>query len=290
MAGVYEIITERIIKLLEEGTVPWKMPWRVGSPKNLVSGKPYRGLNSLILASAPYEQPWWVTFKQAHGKGGHVRKGEHGWPCVYWNLFAKVNEEGKRERIPIIRYYTLFNVEQTEGVEYPPMPEREFSPIEACVKVVEGMPNPPEIKQGGNQAFYRPPADLVGIPKPERFDSPESFYSTLFHELTHSTGHTRRLNREEVMKRNAFGSQDYSKEELVAEMGSAFLCGHCAIEPAVMESSASYIGSWLKKLRDDKKLVITAASRGQKACDYILDKSEDGSGEEATPGEKEVSH
>ena len=277
MANVYQIITGRIAGMLEEGTVPWKKPWKGSqfTPKNLVSGKEYRGLNIFMLASAGFENPYWLTYKQSASRGGQVKKGEHGWPCIFWKpVQGRDKETGEKKNFPLLRYYTVFNVEQTEGFDYPKVeiPNLDFTPIEQCESLVEKMQSPPGIEHGGGQAFYRPPADLVGMPKQERFNGEEEYYSTLFHELTHSTGHESRLNRKEVAKRTYFGSSDYSREELVAEMGAAFLCGHTGIENKILGNSAAYISSWLGKLKDDKTLVVRAGAQAQKASDYVLGK------------------
>lgn len=288
MASVYEIITQRIVELLEKGTVPWHKPWKGASqiPKNLVSGREYRGVNVFVLASAGFETPWWLSFRQAIGRGGHVKKGTQGFPVIYWNWTSldgemqSESEDAEKEarppkrKTPFVRYYTVFNVLQTEGVEYPKTEatESRFTPLEVCEQVVESYKNPPKIETLYEKAFYRPSQDLVGMPSPDKFDRTEDYYSTLFHELSHSTGHSSRLARRGIMERTVFASNDYSKEELVAEMGAAFLCGHSGIESRIVDSSASYINSWLGRLRNDKRLVIEAASQAQRSTDYILNK------------------
>lgn len=301
MSKVYQIITERIISLLEKGTVPWHKPWKgsENSPRNLVSSKPYRGVNVFVLQSAGYDAPYWLTFKQAKDRGGAVKKGQHGSPVVYWKWLeaSKGNQDGeahddeeaqhsqsrgarRKQQRGYPLYYTVFNVEQTEGVLYPKIEtstSNPFTPVELCERVVEGYHSPPTIEKTHPRAFYRPPADLVGMPKPEGFDRAEDFYSTLFHELTHSTGHASRLGRPGIMERTVFGDSDYSKEELIAEMGAAFLSGHCGIEQKLLENSAAYIDSWLSNLREDSRLVVHAAAQGQKAADYILDVNYDNS-------------
>lgn len=269
---IYEMINERIIELLEKGQIPWRKPWVSGEPVNFISQKVYRGINPFILISSGFSCPFWVSFKQAKGKGGRIKKGEKGFPVVFWKWIEVEDcdvEKGKK-RVPFLRYYTVFNLEQTEGIEIP-MPEtRNFQPIVKAEKVIHEMPNAPIIKHEEPRAFYRPSDDLVNMPKANLFQSDEKYYSTLFHELTHSTGHPSRLNRDEILKVTLFGSHDYSKEELVAEMGSAFLCGHCGIEPAVIENQAAYIQSWLKKLQSNKKWLVYAAAKAQKATDFIL--------------------
>ena len=277
---VYQIVTDRIIGLLESGTVPWRKPWAsgaVGHPQNLTSGKRYRGINVFLLSAVGYGSPYWLTYRQAQGRGGNVRKGEHAIPVVFWKQWETTRtdpETGERGRvtIPVLRYFNVFNVEQCEGIEYPKpeQPATPFEPIEQCEHVVEEMPKRPEIRHGEARAWYQPSADLVNMPRPELFSQPEEYYSTLFHELTHSTGHRGRLNRKGIADVHPFGSADYSREELVAEMGAAFLGGHCGIEPATIENSAAYIGGWLRRLKGDEKLVVQAAGQAQKAADFIL--------------------
>jgi len=277
MSKVYEVITDRIIELLEKGTVPWHRPWGGPEdfPKNLVSGKNYRGINAFLLGVANYDSPYWLTFKQAKARGGTVQKGEKGYPCIFWNWIEQENEKtGETTKTPFSRYYTVFNVEQCENVPYPQTEqiENEILPITKCEGIVNNMSNPPTITHGGMSASYRTGRDVVNLPERAIFESAEAYYSTLYHELTHCTGHKSRLNRPEITKRILFGSRPYSMEELTAEMGATFLCGHAGIENLVIDSSASYIASWLSRLRKDNRIVVQAAARAQKAADYILGK------------------
>ncbi len=287
---VYERITARILQQLEEGTVPWHKPWKggeTGHPRNLVSGHRYRGINIFLLTSAPFESHFWLTFKQAKQLGGSVRKGEESTPVVFWKFIDKESPDtGETERFPLLRHYNAFNIEQCDLPsdklpEVVTLADNNFEPIEVCERTVTEMPDAPEIHAGGGVACYRPASDSVHIPKPKRFESPSAYYSTLFHELTHSTGHSSRLNRPGIVGSIQFGSEKYSKEELIAEMGAAFLCGHCGIENAVVDSSAAYIAGWLQRLRDDKRLVVHAAAAAQKAADFILGRQQDAQDEEA---------
>jgi antirestriction protein ArdC len=278
--NVYEIITERILGKLEEGTVPWRKPWRggeAGMPRNLQTGHPYRGINVFLLAATGYESPYWLTFRQARQRGGSVRSGEHGTPVVFWKWHQAQEQDAEnrstRRRVPFLRYYTVFNLEQCDGVFVPVTsmpPQRELSPIKRCEEVIAGMPDAPTIQKGRTQAAYLPTRDTVLMPARSAFKSAEAYYATLFHELAHATGHERRLARAAVMDTAAFGSHAYSKEELVAEMGAAFLCGHTGIEAATLENAASYIDSWLRVLRGDSRMVVQAATHAQKAADLIL--------------------
>jgi antirestriction protein ArdC len=282
MATVYEIITERITGMLEAGTVPWRKPWsgEASAPASLASGKKYRGVNAFMLAVTGmfkgYGAPYWVTYKQATERGGNVRKGEKGTPVVFWTRWtpkdATPDENGVVRPIPLIRYYTVFNVAQCDGVEFPApaTPVNAFAKIEAAQAVIDAMPMRPEIVQGGHRACYAPALDTVYLPSPEAFEKSEAYYATAFHELGHSTGHAKRVGRKAVQDPITFASHEYSQEELVAEMTAAFLCGHTGIEAATLENSAAYIDHWLKVLRGDSKLVVIAAAQAQKAADYIL--------------------
>lgn len=279
---VYEIVTEKIIAALESGTAPWRKSWGCNNsaPVNFHSGKNYRGINTFLLHCSGFASPYWLTFKQAKERGGTVKKGEKGMPVVFWNWIYKdatgktIKDQTKAaKKIPFLRYYTAFNAEQIDGVEFPAVdiPTREHTPSETCEKIVAGMPSPPEIKTKGSQPCYIPSLDRVEMPKAEHFHSGDEYYSTLFHELTHATGHKSRLDRKELTKVSGFGSSDYSKEELVAEMGAAFICGHAGID-TTLDNSAAYLQNWIKVLKGDSKLAVTAAAQAQKAADYILNK------------------
>jgi antirestriction protein ArdC len=279
MASVYEIVTDRIVKQLEQGVVPWRRPWGGpdGQPRNAISRKPYRGCNVFLLASASYDSPAWLTYRQADTAGGHVRKGERGWPVVFWNIKEGVDKQtGEPRKLFILRYYTVFNVEQCDGLPSnlagTPAPRLDFRPLDECERIVAGLPSDhAPIRHVGNQACYVPTLDEVRMPTADRFDSAEAYYSVLFHELTHSTGHASRLNRNGIADVAPFGSPTYSREELVAEMGAAFLCGQAGIDaPALVEQQAAYVGSWLRKLRGDVRLVVEAAAAAQRAADWLL--------------------
>ena len=271
---VYQIVTDRIIALLESGTVPWRKPWKGGEPpQNLISRKPYRGVNSFLLSATQYDSPFWLSFRQVSGIGAMVRKGEKAWPVVFWKMLDRNSDEQETKgKIPFLRYFSVFNVEQCEKVnpEFLPKPqEQAFEPVESCERLVANMPKPPKIVHGKGMAVYCPAKDTVTVPKADSFDSPEFYYNTLFHELTHATGHSSRLNRPGITELIRFGSDPYSREELIAEMGAAFLCGHCGIEKRTIEESAGYIQNWLSVLKDDRKLVVHAATQAQKACDFV---------------------
>jgi len=279
--SVYQVITDRIIGLLQNGVIPWQQPWKNSNQpaQNLITKKPYRGINVFLLNSLRYASPFWLTFKQAQELGGHVKRGEKSSPVVFWKWLEGISQTtGEKERIPLLRYYSVFNCAQCEGITVPAVSEtlREHSPVKAAETVVQGMTKRPEIRHGTDQAFYSPSADFVGMPPAEHFKSGEDYYSVLFHELAHSTGHETRLNRKSVSGTDgnwsAFGTNQYAKEELVAEMTAAFLCAESGITERTIDNSASYVASWLQRLKDDSKLVVQAAAQAQRAADFILGK------------------
>jgi len=284
---VYAIVTEKIINLLEQGVVPWRKPWiSTGLPSNLVSKKHYRGVNYFLLSATKYVSPYWLTMRQANQVGGHVSKGEESTIVVFWkvedlmqsseNLDTEENDNKNRRRF-LLRYYRVFNLEQCELPKavldkLPKVDTQEHTPINACAEIIGCMPNAPEIQHAGSKAFYSALNDRVTLPPPELFTSAEEYYASGFHELIHSTGHQKRLARESILEAAPFGSPTYSVEELVAEMGAAYLCAESGISPAVIENQAAYVAGWLKKLRDDRKLVVHAAAQAQRAADYVLGK------------------
>lgn len=268
----YDRITDRITALLEQGTVPWQKPWKAktGWPRNFVSHKPYRGINVFLLHAMCYESPCWLTFRQATQLGGSIRKGEKACPVVFWKqMKIEDKESGKEKKIPLLRFYHVFNVAQCDGLKNSPPTAEEIITAKPA-EIVAGMPQPPVIKHGMARAFYSPHEDSVGMPDRERFNTEDGYYATLFHELVHSTGHEKRLKRATLAENNGFGSNPYCKEELVAEMGAAFLCGHAEIVERTIDGSAAYIKGWLEQLRNDKALIVQAAAQAQKAADFIL--------------------
>jgi len=274
--NIYDRITDRIIDLLNHGTVPWHKPWKAstGLPRNRITHKPYRGINVFLLMSMSYESPHWLTFRQATQLGGRVTKGEKSCPVVFWKQTTiEDKESGEPRKIPLLRIYHVFNVAQCEGIE-DAVTEPSAGATSQPAEIVAKMPQPPVIKHGMTRAFYSPSEDEVGIPARERFDSEADYYTTLFHELVHSTGHENRLKRPSVMDRNGFGSNPYCKEELIAEMGAAFLCGHAEIVERTIDNSAAYLRGWLDQLRHDKTLIVQAAAQAQKAADFILGNSQ----------------
>ena len=261
---VYEIVTEKILDSLNKGTIPWRMPWTDGGlPMNLKSKKAYRGINVFMLSLQGRKSRYWLSYKQAQEMKGQVRKGEKSTTVVFWKwLDIQEKDTGKDKKIPMLRYFNIFSLDQIEGIVDPDteLEPKEHTPIESAEKVIADMPNRPEIQHKEQRACYSLARDFVNMPLPESFDSPEEYYSVLFHELGHSTAHPSRLKREKP---------SYAQEELVAEMTAAFLCGVTGIENATIENSAAYIDSWRKRIRDDVRLVVMAGAQAQKASDYI---------------------
>jgi antirestriction protein ArdC len=275
--SVYEIITDKIIEQLESGVAPWRKPWQTPMPCNLISGKEYRGVNPFLLAPQGYASKYWLTFNQANKLGGNVKRGAKSSIVTFWNIgeektYTNRHGEEKTGKSILLRYYNVFNLEQTEGIAeklgLDKLPAR-VPDIERCASIVRAMPNAPKLEQS-NAAWYRPSTDSVGMPSINSFHSSEGYYSTLFHELTHSTGHASRVGRDGIEQLNTFGSESYSKEELIAELGAAMLCGVTGIAPATLDNSAAYLKSWINVLHGDSKLLVSAASAAQKASDYIL--------------------
>ena len=264
-------ITDRIISLIEtEGCLPWAKPWRVNAPSNVVTGKPYRGINRLLLSVAGFTDPRFLTFKQALMLGGSVRKGEHGLPVVYWQFSDVEDETDSRKSKALCRAYTIFNVEQCEGLNLPVIetPIHSADAIQAAQILVDGYKDHPAIVHGGEVACYIPSRDRVMMPVREAFESGEAYFGVLAHECIHSTGHESRLQRPGVTDPISFGSENYALEELIAELGAAFLCAESGIENRI-EQSAAYIAGWLEALRNDKSLVIKAAGGAQRASDWV---------------------
>ena len=242
-------------------------------PATWSSKRPYRGINCFLLNISGYSSPYWATLNQINKLGGRVVKGQKSTPVVFWKwLEIEDQETGEKVEKPFLRYYRVFNLEQTTGIEAPESDkskEIEFTPIERCEGLIQNMPNKPMGQHKHQAAWYKPSLDLVNMPKPETFESEEEYYSTFFHELAHSTGHPSRLNRPTLTEMAPFGSTNYSKEELVAEMTAAMLCGATGIDNKTIDNSAAYVQGWLKKLKNDQRLVVLAAAQAQKAADYI---------------------
>jgi len=302
-SDVYQSVTDRIVEALEQGTAPWRKPWIGGGPVNVRNGRHYRGINIFLLeitsAVKGYNDPRWGTFKAcmeaavAHARregrtieersskkgtiylengelfAGGVRKGERATHVILWKPVVKKeagdDSQDSENRYMLLRSYAVFNANQCD--EMPPRDEGfAHDPIERAEEIVRGfVPIGPVIQFGGGSAHYVPSRDLVACPPLDQFERVEGYYSTLYHELVHSTGHESRLDR---LEKTGFGSGPYAKEELVAEMGAAMLCGMAGIDN--LDQSAAYVKGWLSALRDDPKLVVQAAANAQRASDLIL--------------------
>jgi antirestriction protein ArdC len=269
---VYALVTNRIIELLEAGTVPWRQPWTSkGVPRNLLTKRPYQGVNVLLLNALPFEHNLFLTWKQIKTIGASVNKGEKGHIVVFTKMI-EVPEGTEMKKKFFLRYYKVFNVAQTSGINAALLPPEDyvFDKITTCDLIVEGMPNPPMIMPGGEQASYTPGTDIVAMPPIKSFNGAEPYYSVLFHELIHSTGHESRLKRKEVVEKIVFGSESYSLEELVAEIGACYLKSYSGIMEKGFDNSVAYIQHWLEVFKNDKRMIVYASSKAQKAVDYIL--------------------
>jgi antirestriction protein ArdC len=280
--SLYQEVTDKIIAELEQGRVPWVQPWgqtkaAVGLPKNAATGRRYSGINILILWGAVIEKGFaaqhWLTFRQALDLGGNVRKGEHGTMVFYADRFipkAEIERAAKDgdepEAVPFLKRFTVFNVAQCDGLERlqgepEPLPAREIVPQAEALIAATGA----DIRIGGDRAFYAPNGDYIQLPPQPAFFEQINFYRTCYHELSHWSGASHRLNRD---LSGRFGSKPYGREELVAEMASAFLCASLSIVPTVRH--ADYLGVWLEILREDNRAIFRAAGLASKAADFIL--------------------
>lgn len=280
---VYQTVTDRIIELLEAGTVPWKKPWtEAGLPANLITRNPYKGINVFLLSSLDYEKNLFLTWQQVQEIGGKVTKGEKGHLIIFYKKLVKENGEGseagetpKEKQVSLLRYYKVFNVAQCQNIPLEMIPENSAEiilPIHRCEEIIKAIPNPPNIQHKEAKAYYAPVEDYINMPKLNKFKKSEDYYGVLFHELIHSTGHKSRLNRKEVTGNIEFGTKDYSMEELTGEIGAAFLKSFAGIVDDNLKNSAAYIDGWLKVLKNDKRFIFYASSRAQQAVDYILNR------------------
>lgn len=284
---VQAAITKMFIEKIEERrangedvTAPWRKLWdpAVGADRSLNTGTAYRGSNVFVTAIQGYSSPWWATANQIEGWNGEINRQADGkrvpyTPIMWWNFPDA--EEKARGRFPTCKFYQVWNVEQTTGLEariekMTPEAGEPVSPIEAAQAIVDGWFGKPVIRFGGGRACYNPGTDQVSMPDMQAFESAEAFYSTLFHELSHATGHRTRLDRDGVANPVRFASHDYSEEELIAEMGAGILAGHAGIDTSeTTENSAAYLDHWLKKLKADPAMLAASGSAAQKAVDLI---------------------
>jgi antirestriction protein ArdC len=282
-SDTYQTVTDQIIAMLDAGVVPWRSPilgsGPAGHPRNVITGRRYRGINVFLLAFTAYTNGYasagWLTFNQARAAGGTVRRGEKSSVVVFWKQFQTTDRKtGEATTVPMMRTFNLFSVDQCDGVSdpevVPPPASVELRPIERASAIVDAFEGKPAIEVGGTRAFYRPATDTVTMPGSARFARSEDYFSVLYHEIAHSTGHPNRLNRETIATPQPFGSADYGREELVAEMAASFICAAAGIVPATIDNQAAYIGGWLRTIRSDKRLVISAAGAAQRAAEWVM--------------------
>lgn len=269
----YQEITDQIISALEAGTAPWVKPWAsCGSARNAITGREYSGINTILLAMTSYTSPLWLTFKQAKEIGGNVRKGEHGTRIVFFKPFKvkDVNASGDgdsvEKTIPLLRTFTVFNASQIDNLpekyslQAKPILDQFADNVEAERLLAQA-----SIEHGSNRACFIPSIDKIHLPDKLAFKSIPDYYATALHELTHWTGHKSRLARDFSGR---FGDSAYAFEELIAELGAAFSCAHCGVDGQLQH--ASYIASWIKVLKGDKKAIFTASSAARKATEYLV--------------------
>lgn len=288
--SIHETITNKIVNQIESGILPWKNRWGSETPTMVrplrANGTPYKGINTLILwvtsLEFGYSGNHWMTFNQAKSLGGHVRKGERASEVVFFKTLELEDEEtdDKKRKVPMLNTYKVFNVDQCEG-----LPEKYLRAKSTTIEV-PGLPDSDRIltadawidrvgadlRIGGNRAYFAPDSDHVQMPEFSRFISHDAYYATILHELTHWSGGKSRLNRD---LNNRFGSNKYAAEELIAELGAAFLCSDLGIvdTDTIRDDHASYIESWLKVLKGDSKAIFTAAAKAEQACKYLQDKA-----------------
>ena len=276
MSSTYKRITENIIKAIEVAggeSLPWRKSWHVPAPCNAQTGRRYKGLNRVVLESIQdYKENRWLTFAQALALGGNVRKGERSTAVV---LFKETPKDDENERRLLCRTFNVFNIEQIDGLDQPSLFQvatPELHPIEAAQAVLDGFATCPPIRYGGSSACYIPSRDLIRLPRPEHFASPADFFSVAYHEASHATGHSSRLDRFTIRNPQPKGSTQYALEELIAELSSAFLCSEAGIYSE--SQHVAYLQSWLKCFRDDASFLVRASSVAQRSADYILGRYE----------------
>lgn len=288
--SLYDEVTNKIIAMLDNGVIPWRRPWNTyGLARNYASGHIYKGINYILMNFTKHRIPYFLTYKQINELGGVLKSGVKAEKVIYFNLVYKdleghrLSENEAKEMIKsktkvevsrLIKYYPVFNIEDAEGISIG-MQDLELSPnekIRTCEDIVDNMPNRPPIKFiDSDHAYYLPSKDFINMPMLAQFQSSFAYYACLFHELAHSTGHRSRLNREGIVNSETFGSVVYSTEELIAELGSSYLCCIAQIDnEPLLQRSSSYLNDWLKVLKEDNRFIFKVASQAQKAVEYIL--------------------
>ncbi len=287
---LYREVTDKIIALLEKGIAPWRQTWSsYGLARNYATKHQYTGINKILMNNTIYPIPYFISFKQVKAQNGTIKKGAKAEQVYYFNVFFKdsdgktIDEETAKQlkavgkevkKLSVLRYFNVFNVASIEGIEFdiPEVELKENERIEKCESILTDMSNRPEIRlMNANEAYYNAIEDYINMPAIKQFDSPEEYYLTLFHEMVHSTGHKSRLSRKGIIEPNKFGSVPYSEEEIIAEMGAAFLSTEVGINyDAVVENNAAYLQGWLTKLKKDKRFIFKVSAQAQQATRYIL--------------------
>jgi len=271
MKDVFQVVTDQILKQLGAGIIPWRRPWSTNGPASYATNKEYQGINILLLQS-DYESPYWLTFRQAQKMAGSIKAGEKGRPIVFVDRIVKEEQNEKGEVsfrvLSFLKYYTVFNWCQTKGLPEKIPPERDNQQIPSAEELLRR--RGPSIDTDTEQAYYSPHSDKIYLPALDQFDSSEEYYSTAFHELTHWTGGAGRLFRDTIRNYH-IGKDVRSQEELVAEMGAAFLCQIAALDTSqTLQNSTAYIGSWLKALQSNPKWVLKASKQARDAVEFVL--------------------
>lgn len=276
-----EEVVSKIISLLEHGNLNWIKSWKTGLPKNFKSKKEYKGINSIVLnlvmQDKGYKLPYFLSYLQVQGLGGSVRAGEKSVSVFFYQMKERdvetKNEDGSTsmltKKYPLLRVYQVFNVEQTT-IEVPAEAKLDFKPIELAENQIANYVSQIKIVFGGSRAFYSPSEDFIGMPIKESFVGAEEYYSTLNHELSHSTGSEKRLARDTIKDLQMFGDNDYSKEEVIAELSACFLCASAGIENKTIKNSSAYLGRWIENMKQDKTFIFKVIGQAQKSADLIL--------------------
>jgi len=283
---VYQMITDKVVESLKAGRIAWQRPWVGGTmPQNYISKNPYRGINLWITFFAPYESPYWVSFKQAKKLGGNVKQGEKGTKITFWKPIVKklwnddgtpkLNKLGKQmvDTFLVLKHHTIFNAEQCEGIDFevPAKTAEGAEDVASADSLIDLYADIPVVKHSAMpRAYYAPRADEVHMPNKDTFKSTEDYYSVKFHELAHSTGAKHRLNRDGVANFDRFGSHQYSIEELVAEMSACFMMANAGLAIEPRDNSKAYIQNWISKLENNPKFIFDASREAQKACNYMM--------------------
>jgi len=290
---VYSIVTNQIISFLQQGSIPWHRSWPDRKPpRNLLSNQPYRGINVWLLLSTKYEHNLFLSWDQLKSVGGSVKRGEQGHVVVYSKKYT-TDEAGKQ--IPLLRYYKVFNIAQCTGIPSSLIPNsviQERDPLTCAEAVVQQMASCPPIKHRKQRAFYDPGTDIVNMFGQKTCAIPAAYYRALFQQLIHSTGHASRLNRPTIAGMLEFGSDPYSLESIIAELGACYLCSHCGLGHADAKFDLVYLESWTGMLMGDKALIVSASTQAQRAVDYILnyspDRAERQKAEGGAPGQEGI--